>query len=158
LARIERAPPDITDQSATAAFLHDIGKLVLASQRPAQYERALEIVENEGLRLHEAERKVFSFDHADTGGYLLNAWKLPQPIADAVKYHHRPNECLSSAISPLAIVYTANLLDHLNQEETSKPQTDEYEDPYLSLLPLQNGLEEIRRLLSVQEARQQYVF
>ena len=47
--------------------------------------------------LVEVERKLLGFDHADVGGELLRAWKLPERLAAATAFHHRP-ECSPTPI------------------------------------------------------------
>jgi HD-like signal output (HDOD) protein len=41
---------------------------------------------------HEIERKLFSIDHGEIGGLILEQWKFPEDVVRAVTHHHFPNE------------------------------------------------------------------
>ena len=66
--------------------------------------------------------------HAEVGAYLLGLWGLPDPIVEAVLYHHEPELCHSKLSTPLTAVYLANNLlhgncqigDELNQDYLNK--------------------------------------
>ena len=71
-------------------LLHDLGRLLLYLAVPEDMSRVLAINKEEGL-LHEAERKVLGWDHAEVGGALLRKWNLPDPLVEGVQYHHNPS-------------------------------------------------------------------
>jgi hypothetical protein len=50
------------------------------------------------LPLVDAERDVLGFDHTDVGNMLLNEWRFPSSLVDAMTWHHKP----SGAQDPLA--------------------------------------------------------
>ncbi|HEY3738336.1 MAG TPA: response regulator [Bryobacteraceae bacterium] len=74
-----------------AALLHDTGKLVLASWRPDELERAIAESAQQKRPLHECEWELFGTGHAEIGGYLLSLWGLPSSTVDAISFHHRPS-------------------------------------------------------------------
>jgi hypothetical protein len=80
----------VADLAATAALLHDTGKLVLATRLPVQFEKALLKSIREKKALHICEAEVFGTTHAAIGAYLLNLWGLPQPAVEAIAGHHKP--------------------------------------------------------------------
>jgi HD-like signal output (HDOD) protein len=41
-------------------------------------------------RLHLIERDRLGYDHAVLGAHVLHAWKIPEPIAQIVAWHHQP--------------------------------------------------------------------
>jgi putative nucleotidyltransferase with HDIG domain len=102
----------MADHVATAAFLHDIGKLLMANERPEKYRDVGGVVLEEGVPVFEAEKRVFGFDHAEAGGVLLERWKLPESIVEAVFRHHVPRLCDEGAVSPLTIIHVADYLEH----------------------------------------------
>jgi HD-like signal output (HDOD) protein len=77
--------------AATAAMLHDIGKLVIAEalspKKRAQLARA---TSNGALTGREAEKELLGVDHAEVGGMIVESWKVPENIQIAVACHHDP--------------------------------------------------------------------
>src|SRR5262249_26371277 len=55
-----------------------------------QFHAALALAARERLTLAEAERSVLGFSHDQTGGLLLQRWRLAPAIQRAVAYHHAP--------------------------------------------------------------------
>lgn len=74
----------------TTGLLHDIGKLVLHEAFADQYEKIFTLVEAEQMTLIDAERTVLGFDHAQVGGALLEHWKFPADIHNAVRFQYTP--------------------------------------------------------------------
>ncbi|MBW1795987.1 MAG: HDOD domain-containing protein [Deltaproteobacteria bacterium] len=93
----------------TGGLLHDIGKLVL-SRMPSEI--ATEVrnhMDEEGLSLLDAEQIVLGTDHPEVGYRLAECWKVPEVIADVIRYHHMP---MQSQYLLTLIVHAANTLIH----------------------------------------------
>jgi HD-like signal output (HDOD) protein/ActR/RegA family two-component response regulator len=78
-----------TDVFVTA-MLHDIGKLVLATYLPLQFEAAATRAEATKRPIHFVERELYGYSHAEVGAYLLGLWGLPSAVVEAVAFHHDP--------------------------------------------------------------------
>ena len=119
LARFESLD-SVGQQSAfTAGMLHDVGRLVLASQFPARYDKAMARMREVGSTLLEAEHEEFGASHPEVGAYLLGLWGLPDAIVEAVAYHHRPSGPGDMAFTSLLAVHVANsVIEHV---ESGKP-------------------------------------
>jgi len=104
----------VADLAATAALLHDTGKLVLATRLPVQFEKALLKSIRERKPLHVCETEVFGTTHAAIGAYLLNLWGLPRPAVDAIAHHHKPQigETPPDGLDLRALVHIADGLAH----------------------------------------------
>lgn len=74
-----------------AGLLHDIGKMALSQILQDQYQAVLEAVRG-GADFVEAERTVLGWDHAQVGAEAARRWNLPEPLVQAIEYHHRPDE------------------------------------------------------------------
>ena len=98
--------------SITSAFLHDIGKLVLAVRLPEVFERSLRLSQEQHRPLHRVEAEVIGVSHAEIGAYLLNLWGLSRSIVDAVCHHHDPPRARSTGegLEMAGVVHVADAL------------------------------------------------
>jgi putative nucleotidyltransferase with HDIG domain len=83
-ARLRVGDPD---EAFTAGLLHDIGRLVLAMRFREQYWQAVGGT-GESEPVEAIESSTFGVDHAEVGGWMLEAWSLPPTIVEAVRVHH----------------------------------------------------------------------
>ena len=95
----------------TASLLHDIGKLVFGQALSGKelYE-IRDLAGRKQIPGTEAEKEILGVDHAETGAALLQSWKLPESIVEAVANHHRPVIKPEPRLS--ALVHIANGMAH----------------------------------------------
>lgn len=96
------------EETYLAGLLHDVGKLVLADQRPAQFAAARTLARTEGIHPEEAERRTVGASHAQIGAYLLGLWGFDPPIVEATAFHHCPGRSHDRGFSALTAVHVAN--------------------------------------------------
>ncbi|WP_025323352.1 HDOD domain-containing protein [Deferrisoma camini] len=97
-----------------SGLLHDVGWLVLLHLEP---ERARAVLEADGEgweRLHQVEKEVLGFTHADVGARLLSDWGLPQSLWEPVAFHHEPHLAEAHA-ADAARVHIANAAASVRQ-------------------------------------------
>lgn len=73
------------EEAFIAGLMHDIGAYVLATAVPDIYRPILN--DRRGDRLAR-EAEEIGLTHAQVGQGLLQFWQLPDPFADAARYHH----------------------------------------------------------------------
>ncbi|MDA8217045.1 MAG: HDOD domain-containing protein [Dehalococcoidales bacterium] len=96
------------DEAYMVGLLHDLGQLAIAQHAPEQMKAILELA-GAGVTLWEAEARLLGFDHAEVGARLLTAWRLPEPVVEAVRWHHNPLPVLARV--PLCgVVHVADVL------------------------------------------------
>ena len=95
------------DDAYLGGLLHDLGKLVLVSAYPDQYESAIaDTIQQEDLL--EAEQNHVGATHSEIGHWLVADWNLNSLIGDAISYHHEAVEKVNGAFPLVKIVYAAN--------------------------------------------------
>jgi putative nucleotidyltransferase with HDIG domain len=82
--------PEPLPEAYAAGLLHDIGMIVMDRTLGAEYRAVLERARSTGWPVRDVERQMIGTDHAEVGGRLLESWRLPAPLAAAVRAHHTP--------------------------------------------------------------------
>lgn len=75
------------EEAFVCGLLHDIGILIMEKSFPGKYDRMWKRVES-GEKLHELEDEIWGTNHGRVGQFLLEQWKLPEVICEAVGMHH----------------------------------------------------------------------
>ena len=128
ICQTENAAKDLAADAFMAGLLHDVGMLVLANACADAYGEVIEAAISSRLRIWEVEQAAFQCTHAEVGAYLLGIWGIPNPIVEAVAYHHCPGRCLSQGFSPLLSVHVADALAYEEDQgflQDSAPKLDE---------------------------------
>ncbi|NNK58834.1 MAG: HDOD domain-containing protein [Desulfofustis sp.] len=111
------------DDAYLGGLLHDLGKLVLVSAYPEQYEAVLADSPPQE-ELLEAEQSKIGAQHADIGAWLVADWKLNPLIGDAISYHHEDPQRVTGAFPLVKIVYSANELSKDGNQEVARGVAD----------------------------------
>jgi HD-like signal output (HDOD) protein len=115
-----RSPRPIPPEAATAALLHDFGKVVLAKHLGNQILDTLALAAaTDGLDVVDAERVVFGLTHAEIGGSVAEVWGLPLTIVDGIRDHHDAHEELSTVSAAVGLACTMSF------EITTREPTDD---------------------------------
>jgi len=105
-AIIDRAAPTSGDEAFIAGLLSRLGKLVFAVGCPAEYQSVLKPAGGVLKTTIESERSILGTDHVELGSSLMQQWKLPRVLVQAVKHQLDSNgagddatvRCLAEAI------------------------------------------------------------
>jgi HD-like signal output (HDOD) protein len=85
-----KAPRRPPPETATAALLHDVGKLVMARFLDPDLLSMIEIVAGDDVGRRRAEHEVLGVDHAELGALVAQTWRLPASLVRGIGYHHTP--------------------------------------------------------------------
>ena len=147
IARAEGGESRVQEEAMTAGLLHDIGRLVLATNRPDLHQQVAAAAAGQSIPWWEAELSVLGTTHAQMGAYLLGLWGLPFDIVEAVAMHHCPQTCGNSHFSPLTAVHVANALLHQREDPPGGASLPLPDLVYLDALGLAGRLEHWQTLV-----------
>jgi HD-like signal output (HDOD) protein len=105
-----RREPNV-ERFFVAGILHDIGWLLLCVKRPDAAREVLRRRQAEDSSRVQCERAILGFDHAAVGGALLEAWRLPAVLGEAVLCHHEPGQALRHP-TEAAVLHIADIVAH----------------------------------------------
>jgi putative nucleotidyltransferase with HDIG domain len=108
----EKLGAELINYSLMAGLLHDLGKLILATNFQEPYKEVLATAREFDQNLWDLEYKAFGTSHAEIGAYLMGLWNLETPIIEAIAFHHNPNDSLSQNMGLLTAVHIGNAIDH----------------------------------------------
>ncbi len=100
------------EEALMAGMLHDVGRVVLATNIPDEYAKVLALAKSDGLPLALCERDMLGATHAEVGAYLLGLWGMADSIVEAIAFHHTPRECLNRTFCTMSAVHIADALHH----------------------------------------------
>ena len=91
LAKQARVANDLEPEDYyTCGLLHDVGKVILLEGLGEDYFEILRHARASQHALHLSEEATLGFTHVHVGSLLAARWKLPEPIATAIQFHHGP--------------------------------------------------------------------
>jgi putative nucleotidyltransferase with HDIG domain len=96
IAVTERLSPSQAEEAFLTGMLHDVGKIVMATQRNTVDFGA----EVPSVRTH----------HAEVGAYLLGLWGFPSQIVAAVALHHTPRQRAAAGFDLTVLIHVADRL------------------------------------------------
>lgn len=142
IARTETGDPGFVDNSFVGGLLHDVGKLVLASELPEAYQKVLFRARQKQIHVAQAEQEILGCTHAEIGAFLLNRWNLPDEVVEAVALHHRPGDSIHPGFSPLTAVHVGNALDHKLHTAFFSAEDSRLDSAYLEAAGVAEKLED----------------
>jgi len=97
-----------TGHISTAAFLHDVGILIIHEFFPAEFEEINQLVDEQHMSHLKAEEIVLGTNHSKIGKMILQKLNIPDSILEAVEFHHMPSKANEALLIP-AIVHLSDL-------------------------------------------------
>ncbi|MDR0870318.1 MAG: HDOD domain-containing protein [Planctomycetaceae bacterium] len=86
------------EMAFAGALLQDMAIPLLLKIKKAEYGAVLDqLAKGKASRLSELEKSTFGWTHADAGGFMGAAWKLPQQLTGIIESHLRIDELLDES-------------------------------------------------------------
>ncbi len=97
------------EEIATAALLHDIGKVIVSLKCSEAAKEIQDLVDERHLYTMDAEHEVIGTDHAEIGGWLSKSWFLPDKLSEPIAFHHDVDKSQNHRIKT-SVVHIADVL------------------------------------------------
>jgi putative nucleotidyltransferase with HDIG domain len=87
-------------EALLTGLIHDVGRIAIVRQREAAaHERLVQA----GGAPTWAETLLFGVDHAELSARILESWRFPESIVEAVRFHHQPADTGSYSAAALYV-------------------------------------------------------
>ncbi|MCB1172892.1 MAG: HDOD domain-containing protein [Leptospiraceae bacterium] len=102
----------LAEQATIAGLLSVLGRIVLASLKPADLETVSSLLDNKRVR-NEAvlEEIVIGISNAEIGGRVAEKWNLPPFLIDSIRYQFSPLRAPTGTAELVQVVYLANCME-----------------------------------------------
>lgn len=140
IAKVEKQDRVGVEDAFMGGLLHDIGKLVLATNLPEDYRQVMLLASETKGPLWKAEEEVFGTTHAEVGAYLMGLWGIPDAIVEAIAFHHLPSNCPARGFGPLTAVHAGNALAQAKPPGGKHGTPEAFDAAYLAEVGLADRL------------------
>lgn len=106
------------EQAFTTGLIHDLGKLVLVTEFPAEYLAAKAYQQVHQCNRFVAENAVLSVNHAMVGALLARQWRFPLEIQRAIGEHHEQVRNETGELTML--IATANIFAKVHTTDAER--------------------------------------
>jgi putative nucleotidyltransferase with HDIG domain len=148
LIKNENPDQGLINNSMMAGLLHDLGKLILATNFEEAYRQVLDKAQGGDRNLLDIEYETFGTSHAEIGAYLMGLWRLETPIIEAIAFHHLPARSMSKNMGLLTAVHVANALEHEMQSPSGEVSVLQCDTEYLDNLQITDRIPLWRQVCS----------
>ena len=148
IVKNEKLGQDLLIHSLMAGLLHDLGKLILATNFQEPYQQVLTGAQGSDRNLLDLEYEAFGTSHAEIGAYLMGLWSLETPIIEAIAFHHCPANSMSQNMGLLTAVHVGNAIDHNGQAPTNGNTDLQFDAQYLESLGVADRIPAWHRVCS----------
>lgn len=111
--------------ACTAGVVHDLGKVLMATNLPDHYQQAVNYAKEERVPLVQAEEKVFGTNHAQVAASLMGLWSIPFRILNSVAYHHNPTGTMKKPPTSAMALYIADGFENAKSKNVLGQNIDE---------------------------------
>ena len=127
------APVPYPEGAFTAGLLHDVGKLLIAVAMPGPFETMCDMYKSRAGSVQDCELESIGVTHAEISGAIMERWKLPKPIQEAVAHHHSPDRANNGKVHLAHVIEAAD--HYINSNGLGTPPychhpVDAFEDCY----------------------------
>jgi len=97
------------EEISTAGLIHDIGKVAIKIELPAEHARIIQMVQDRKIPVLIAEKEILGLDHAEAGGWLAKSWNLPKKLVEPITCHHDPRDAREEQLAA-SIIHLSDII------------------------------------------------
>jgi HD-like signal output (HDOD) protein len=142
----ENLDQGLINNSMMAGLLHDLGKLILATNFEKLYRQVLNTAQGTGKNPLDLEYEAFGTSHAEIGAYLMGLWRLENSIIEAIAFHHLPARSMTQNIGLLTAVHVGNALEHEARTPSGENTELQCDTEYLDKLEITRRIPQWRQV------------
>lgn len=86
----QRIAPGSADDFSLCGLLLEVGRLALLASFESDYRPVVEAAQDGKISLPQIEEEWLGIHHAEVGARLMEQWKMPVAIIEAIRWHHAP--------------------------------------------------------------------
>jgi nitrogen-specific signal transduction histidine kinase/HD-like signal output (HDOD) protein len=103
------------EEAYLAGLMHDVGLLLLLGSEGERYGELLRRSIDESV-LSDLEKPIIGTDHAAVGACLVDRWKLPSFMSDAILFHHKSLDEIAEADPLSQIVWSSHIISNYDEK------------------------------------------
>lgn len=97
-------------------LLHDVGKIIIDEYFSEEFAQIFEKTLTTKMKMLEAERELLGESHEQLGEWLVEKWRLPETVCNAILYHHQlPEAGLWKALKDPGLISLAYVAEAFSE-------------------------------------------
>lgn len=141
---------DLINYCFLSGLLHDIGRLLLLSKLPQEYEPIIRAAQAENKALLIEEHKGLQATHCDVGAYLVGLWGFNSDVVEAIAFHNSPERYPATSFTAALSVHVADALYYKHLPEEAIGEIPQLNQEYLVSLGFQDKLDSWSELCEIE--------
>jgi putative nucleotidyltransferase with HDIG domain len=112
----------VDEADYVAGLVHDVGKIVMASAFPEQFEEVRRLIQHADMTRLEAEKTVLGMDHCELGAIYLESHHLPPVMVETARHHHQPGRAAQYSNIVASVQIADLLVRHAKIGDSGNPE------------------------------------
>jgi HD-like signal output (HDOD) protein len=107
---LQRKRKELADVVFTGGIIHNVGKVVIATYVQQTFKQILDMVQEQNIPFHIAEKEIMGYNHQEVGEKILEKWNFPPVLRSIVRFYQEPENAPAEHRMEVSIVHVANAI------------------------------------------------